>query len=132
MVKSGMVFLLFWRLFLFYFPHRPVAFSTLLQLFGSQGPSAKAEEDPDAGITAIDYEEQTAGYQVAYSRLIASEAVKADPVSYAGDPKQYLIKTVAQAVQRTGGSTWKGLIQRCQPDLAQGFVQEYLAAGQSF
>ena len=48
------------------------------------------EEDPDAGLTAIDHEEQNAGYQAAYSRLAASESAVVDPVGYVNDPQELL------------------------------------------
>jgi len=48
------------------------------------------DEDPDAGLTAIDHEEQNAGYQAAYSRLAASERVAVDPVGYVNDPRELL------------------------------------------
>lgn len=48
------------------------------------------EDDADAGLTAIDHEEQSAGYQAAYSRLAASESVAVDPVGYVNDPLELL------------------------------------------
>lgn len=48
------------------------------------------EEDADVGLTAIDHEEQDAGYQAAYSRLAASESVVVDPVEYVKDPRELL------------------------------------------
>lgn len=38
----------------------------------------------------MDYDEQTAGYQAAYSRLAASESASADPVAYVRDSREYL------------------------------------------
>lgn len=110
----------------------PLAFNALLQMFGSQAQTGPKDEDPDAGITSIDYEEQTAGYQVAYSKLAASEINRPDPVAYAGDSKQYLFQQVAEAMQRSGGDNWKSLISQCDPGLGRAFVQEYNAAGFSF
>ena len=49
-----------------------------------------AEEDPDAGLTAVDFEEQNAGYQAAYSRLAAAEGAAPDPVAYVRDPRDFL------------------------------------------
>lgn len=69
---------------------------------------------------------------MAYSKLAASETTRADPVAYAGDPKQYLLASVAAAVQRTGGPAWASLIQRCPPEITSAFQQEYQAAGYSF
>lgn len=111
---------------------RPLAFTALLQLFGSQASAVKPDEDPDAGITSIDYEEQTAGYQVAYSKLAASETARPDPVGYAGDAKRYLLDELARAVQRTGGNVWTGLIQRSNSPAKDVFLQEYASAGHGF
>jgi exportin-2 (importin alpha re-exporter) len=69
---------------------RPQAYQALIKLFSEpQHLSKKTDEDPHAGITEIDYEEQTAGYQAAYSRLAASETQEADPVVYVSDPQQF-------------------------------------------
>lgn len=63
----------------------------LRQLLQQQQSLAKdKEDDPDAGLTVIDHEEQNAGYQAAYSRLAASESIAVDPVAYITDPKQFL------------------------------------------
>jgi exportin-2 (importin alpha re-exporter) len=48
------------------------------------------EEDADAGLTAIDHEEQNAGYQAAYSRLAATESMAVDPAGYVNDPRELL------------------------------------------
>jgi exportin-2 (importin alpha re-exporter) len=65
--------------------------STLHRLFSDpQYLTKDTPEDPDAGLTAIDYEEQNAGYQAAYSRLAASESVPVDPVAHVGDPRELL------------------------------------------
>jgi len=52
--------------------------------------STGEEGDLDAGLTAIDHEEQNAGYQAAYSRLAASEGAAIDPVGYVDDPRELL------------------------------------------
>lgn len=54
-------------------------------------------QDPDSGLTAIDYEEQTAGYQAAYSRLAASESAAVDPVAFVRDPREYLAQELGRA-----------------------------------
>ncbi|KAF8963542.1 importin alpha re-exporter [Flammula alnicola] len=51
---------------------------------------SKSDETSDVAITAIDFEEQAAGYQAAYSRLAASETSEADPLAYVQNPLQYL------------------------------------------
>jgi exportin-2 (importin alpha re-exporter) len=68
-------------------------FTALLKLF--QEPkyieNKDAEtNDPYYGLTSVDYEEQNAGYQAAYSRLAASESAPSDPVAYVADPKEFL------------------------------------------
>jgi exportin-2 (importin alpha re-exporter) len=50
----------------------------LVQQPQSAAGADAGDDDPDAGLTAIDFEEQTAGYQAAYSRLAAAEGA-ADP-----------------------------------------------------
>ena len=54
------------------------------------------DDDADAGLTAIDHEEQNAGYQAAYSRLAASERVAVDPVGYVNDPRELLENGLVQ------------------------------------
>lgn len=69
---------------------RPATYSCLGKLFSEpQYFSNKADEAGDAGMTAIDFEEQTAGYQAAYSRLAASETAEVDPVAYVQNPLQF-------------------------------------------
>ncbi|KAF5343738.1 hypothetical protein D9756_011534 [Leucocoprinus leucothites] len=68
----------------------PRAYQAVSKLFSEpQHLSKKTDADPHAGITEIDYEEQTAGYQAAYSRLAASESQEADPVAYISNPQQF-------------------------------------------
>jgi len=50
----------------------------------------KKEETTDEAITAIDFEEQSVGYQAAYSRLAASESAEEDPVAYVQNPLLFL------------------------------------------
>ncbi|KAH9947043.1 Cse1-domain-containing protein [Amylocystis lapponica] len=69
----------------------PSMFVALVKLFQeAQYLTKKDGEDEDAGLTIIDYEEQTAGYQAAYSRLAASESASVDPVAYVRDPREFL------------------------------------------
>ncbi|KAF8307881.1 Cse1-domain-containing protein [Clavulina sp. PMI_390] len=49
----------------------------------SEPANANVAADADV-LSAIDHEEQTAGYQAAYARLAASETTTADPVAYVG------------------------------------------------
>lgn len=69
----------------------PTAFNALVKLFSEpQYLTKEKDEDPDAGLTAIDYEEQNAGYQAAYSRLAASETTSVDPVAHIAHPRDFL------------------------------------------
>jgi len=68
----------------------------LVKLFHEpQHLSGKSDEEPDVGFTEIDYEEQTAGYQAAFSRLAASESAQTDCVAYAGQPRVFLGQQLA-------------------------------------
>jgi len=73
--------------------HRTQALAGLYRLLANPQHLLKkstGEEDPDAGLTAIDHEEQNAGYQAAYSRLAASENATIDAVAYVNDPRELL------------------------------------------
>jgi len=86
----------------------PPAFTSLVQLFRSQylagatASTATADDTTSVGLTDIDQEEQTAGYQAAYSRLAASETAEADPVSYVRDPEEFLRNELREMRGRNG------------------------------
>ncbi|KDQ49269.1 hypothetical protein JAAARDRAFT_201016 [Jaapia argillacea MUCL 33604] len=107
----------------------PSAFSSLVRLFHEPEflTSKDGGDDPDAGITAIDYEEQTAGYQAAYSRLAASEGPSADPVGYVKDPREYL----GQELVRLSKSDprVRNLLGAGDANVVGPFVQALTAAG---
>ena len=66
-------------------------FTALVKLFSEPQYLAAHDADaPSGGLTEIDYEEQTAGYQAAYSRLAASESAPVDPVGYVTDVRAFL------------------------------------------
>lgn len=89
----------------------PPTFEALVKLFRvGQQLSKKDDEDPDAGLTQIDYEEQTAGYQAAYSRLAAAETAPVDPVAHVRDLPAFV------------GQEFAGLSGRF-PDVAGWVVQ---------
>lgn len=77
-------------------------FTALVKLFSEPHYLASKEGDSagGTGLTEIDYEEQTAGYQAAYSRLAASESGPVDPVGYVGDVRAFL----GRALGAGGGS----------------------------
>ena len=58
--------------------------------------STEEEADAQLGLTEVDYEEQTAGYQAAYSKLAASELAVVDPVAYVRDPQDFLGKELGR------------------------------------
>ncbi|KDR74835.1 hypothetical protein GALMADRAFT_249739 [Galerina marginata CBS 339.88] len=78
-------------------------YSALGKLFSEpQYLDTKPDETGDAAITAIDFEEQTAGYQAAYSRLAASETAEADPLAYVQNPLQYLQQELEKLTSKYG------------------------------
>ena len=80
---------------------RPMAFAALSRLFSEpQHLTKNVGNQQDIGLTAIDWEEQSVGYQAAYSRLAASETTPVDPVAYVSDPKEFLRESLAKADPR--------------------------------
>jgi exportin-2 (importin alpha re-exporter) len=71
----------------------------MVQLFSEPQHLTKSStnDDPDSGLTSIDFEEQNAGYQAAYSRLAAAEAPKVDPAGYVSDPQEFLGRKLVEA-----------------------------------
>ena len=111
-------------------PIRPAVFTSLATLFREpQYLTKKDEDDADAGITAIDFEEQTAGYQAAYSRLAASETVSVDPVAHIRDPREYLGSELVKLAQRD--PRVKTLVGAADAAVAGPFLQALRAAGHS-
>ncbi|KAG9044436.1 importin-alpha export receptor [Tulasnella sp. UAMH 9824] len=75
------------------------AFVALEQLVSKSDAVAQDQaEDPEAILTAIDYEEATAGYQASFSKLAASQPKRYDPVEYVPDLSAYVKQTLAKAV----------------------------------
>ena len=108
---------------------RPAAFTGLLRLFSAFGQLDINEGDPDAGITQIDYEEQTAGYQASYSKLSASENPRLDPASYAPDAKKFVMGEFSKALQRPDRSALQNLLQQCDAAVVRPFAAEMSSAG---
>jgi exportin-2 (importin alpha re-exporter) len=105
---------------------RPSTFGSLVKLFSEPQYLTKGtDEDPDAGLTAIDWEEQNAGYQAAYSRLAASETVKADPVAYIRDPREFLGQ---ELVRLSNADPRVKTLVRANPETVP-FVQALAASG---
>ncbi|PCH33006.1 importin alpha re-exporter [Wolfiporia cocos MD-104 SS10] len=107
----------------------PAIFTALAQLFLEPQYLTKkdGDDDPDAGLTAIDYEEQTAGYQAAYSRLAASETVSVDLVAHIRDPREYLGQELSKLTQRD--PRVKTLISASDPEVAAPFTQSLASIG---
>ncbi|KAI0029192.1 importin alpha re-exporter [Vararia minispora EC-137] len=90
----------------------PQAFTALVQLFREpQALQRSTDDDADTGVTAIDVEEQTAGYQAAYSRLAAADAAPQDPTAhvpdvqaFAGQQLQSLVQSRPAAAQMIAGA----------------------------
>jgi exportin-2 (importin alpha re-exporter) len=85
------------------------------------------EEDPDAGLTSVDYEEQTAGYQAAYSRLAASEKAPQDPAEWVRDPKEYLTQELGRAASQNPRVSQ--LVSAADQGVVANFVQNLRASG---
>ncbi|OSC99927.1 Cse1-domain-containing protein [Trametes coccinea BRFM310] len=106
----------------------PPTFQALVKLFKEeQLLTKKDEEDPDAGITQIDYEEQTAGYQAAYSRLAAAESVPVDPVAHVKDLRAFVGQELANLSK--GNPSVKAMIAATDASVTAPFVQGLAAAG---
>lgn len=108
----------------------PATFTSLVKLFSEPQylTSTKDEEDPHAAITVIDYEEQTAGYQAAYSKLAASESIEVDPAAYVRDPQQYLGEQLVLLSKRQGQQL-KAMLSTADPVTVKPFVQALSRAG---
>ena len=80
-----------------------MAYTSLGKLFSErQHLETKKEEATDEAITAIDFEEQSAGYQAAFSRLAASESAEADPVAYVQNPLLFLQQELERLTSKYG------------------------------
>ncbi|KAL5508780.1 hypothetical protein ACEPAG_4759 [Sanghuangporus baumii] len=95
--------------------------------------SRNRTEDPDEVLRTIDYEEQGAGYQAAYSKLAASEGLPEDPVSEVSDSRAFVGESLVSAVNRE--PRIRSLVQaasRGAGDAAvDAFVQSLSASGYS-
>ena len=107
---------------------RPGIFTALVKLFHEpQYLEKDSEEDPDAGLTAIDHEEQNAGYQASYSRLAASESIVVDPVAYVRDSREYLGQELVRLSKSDGRV--KTLLAAGDPNIVGPFIQSLSASG---
>ncbi|KIJ59904.1 hypothetical protein HYDPIDRAFT_99775 [Hydnomerulius pinastri MD-312] len=104
----------------------PAAFTSLVKLFAEpQYLKSSTSDDASTGLTEIDYEEQTAGYQAAYSRLAASESAPEDPVGYVKDPRELL----GRKLSAMGTGVVGGLVAGCEQGVVQPFLAGLVAEG---
>jgi exportin-2 (importin alpha re-exporter) len=82
-------------------------------------------------VTQIDFEEQSSGYQAAYSKLSASEGAAFDPVSYAPDPRAYLVEGLNRLNAEIPGFQQQ-VLGRCDPAVCGPFLTEARAQGLKF
>jgi len=107
----------------------PAIFTSLARLFGEpQYLTNKESDDQHAGLTEIDYEEQTAGYQTAYSRLAASDTKEVDYVSYVRNPEEFLGQQLAN-FSKIHGPNVKTLLNASDQSAVGPLVQGLVAAG---
>jgi exportin-2 (importin alpha re-exporter) len=111
--------------------NRPNVLTALAKLFSEPQYLVKSgEEDPNVGLTAVDYEEQTAGYQAAYSRLAASERAPEDPTSWVRDPQEYFGQELSRAAKANGRIVQ--LVGAADQSIVGPFIQSLRAAGVAF
>ncbi|KAF9242294.1 armadillo-type protein [Melanogaster broomeanus] len=105
----------------------PAAFASLVKLFNEPQylKGTTSGDDTSTGLTAIDYEEETAGYQAAYSRLAASETALVDPVAYVKDPREFL----GSALGKVDKAMLGNLLGRCNQGVVGPFLQGLVAEG---
>ncbi|KAF9074712.1 importin alpha re-exporter [Rhodocollybia butyracea] len=118
--------------------HWPTSLQALIKLFNepqylTKAVSNSADTDATTNIafTSIDYEEQTAGYQAAYSRLAASESatVELDPVVYVVDPQKFVGEQFVAFGRAHGQSAVQMLLGKGDLAVIQPFVGSMAAAG---
>lgn len=117
---------------------RPPTFTALVKLFHDPQALRRStvdnDTDADAAFTAIDLEEQNAGYQAAYSRLAASEVVSLDqdPVRDIADAQTYVGQELVRAIREEGeqgAASVKTLIGRCEEEVVGPFVRGLAEGG---
>lgn len=89
-----------------------------------------AAEDPDEVLRSIDFEEQGAGYQAAYSKLAASEVAPEDPVGRVSDPRAFVGEQLGAAETRE--PRIRTLVQEAvskEGETTQMFVQSLAVVG---
>lgn len=96
----------------------PVLFTALVKQFNEPQYLEGPKED-SMGMTDIDQEEQTAGYQAAYSQLAASSSAPEDPVAYVQDPRKFLV----ERLMSMDGNQLRQLVSRSEMNVVGPFLQ---------
>ncbi|KAF8452427.1 CAS/CSE protein [Boletus edulis BED1] len=112
--------------------YRPVVFTALAKLFSEpQYLAAKEVDSSDrTGLTEIDYEEQTAGYQAAYSRLAASESGPVDPMMYVGDVRAFLGRALGGGAGVVlSKERLMGFLGACEDPVVRAFLEGLVREG---
>ncbi len=76
----------------------------------------------------MDYEEQTAGYQAAYSKLAASESKEIDPVAYVPNPQEFVGQKMVTFANSNPAKA-RMLISVADIQVVRPFVEALEAAG---
>ncbi|KAJ8473968.1 hypothetical protein ONZ45_g16104 [Pleurotus djamor] len=89
-----------------------------------------SSEEADIALTEVDYEEQTAGYQAAYSRLASSETAPVDPVLYVHDPISFAGKALG-TLWAQDNARFASMVNSVYPDLKKrpDLINQWLSAG---
>ncbi|KAF8635563.1 hypothetical protein AX15_000213 [Amanita polypyramis BW_CC] len=110
----------------------PVTFTSVARLFSEPqylSRPDKESDDPYAGLTEIDYEEQTAGYQTAYSRLAASETSEADYVGHIRNPQEFLGQQLIEFSKAYGPGNVQRLLGSADQSVVGPLLQALSTAG---
>ncbi|PFH53505.1 hypothetical protein AMATHDRAFT_54636 [Amanita thiersii Skay4041] len=110
----------------------PAMFTVLAKLFTEPEfltKSQKDSEDAHTGLTSIDFEEQAAGYQAAYSRLAASETGEPDYVAYVRNPQEFLGQRLTEFSKKHGSEEVKRLLHAGDQSVVGPLLQSLAAAG---
>ena len=91
--------------------------------------SGKESDESDVGLTDIDYEEQTAGYQTAYSRLAASEFSEVDCVGHIRNIQEFLGQQLVEFSKAYGPENAKVLINAADQSVVGPLMQALTATG---
>lgn len=106
-------------------PSRPTSLTALVKLFSDTLDLTSAQrteaQDPDELLRSIDFEEQGAGYQAAYSKLAASETIVEDPVASVGDSKEFVARQLGAAVGKD--ARIRGLVGMADAEIVGPFMQ---------